>query len=93
MNNYYIYEIKNLVNGKTYIGQRKCPEDKTSETDINYMGSGELIRKAIKKYGINNFSKIILDENIQSKKDCDKREIYWILAGEKVPEGAKEGWI
>lgn len=23
---YYIYEIKNNINNKTYIGQRKCPE-------------------------------------------------------------------
>lgn len=78
MSNYYIYEIKNLVNGNTYIGQRKCPEDKTPETDIDYMGSGELIRKAIKKYGINNFLKTILEQNIQNKKDCDKRDICWI---------------
>lgn len=57
---HYIYEIKNLVNNKTYIGQRKCPEDKTPETDIDYMGSGKLIKKSIKKYGVENFQKSIL---------------------------------
>lgn len=25
---FYIYEIKNLLNDKTYIGQRKCPKNK-----------------------------------------------------------------
>ena len=74
---FYIYEIKNLLNNKTYIGQRKCPANKTPETD-SYMGSGDLIRKAIKKYGLQNFSKLILESNIGSKKEVDKREIYWI---------------
>lgn len=53
---YYIYEIKNLINGKTYIGQRKCPEDKLPSED-SYMGSGNLIIKAIKEYGLENFDK------------------------------------
>lgn len=57
---YYIYEIKNLVNGKTYIGQRKCPKNKIPETDINYMGSGHYLKNAKEKYGIENFKKSIL---------------------------------
>lgn len=53
---FYIYEITNNLNGKTYIGQRKCPENKLPETD-KYMGSGVYLRNAKKKYGIQNFSK------------------------------------
>ena len=74
---YYIYCITNKINGKTYVGQRLCPKNKSPIKD-SYMGSGELIVKAIKKYGLENFSKFILEENIINKKDVDKKEIYWI---------------
>ena len=84
---YYIYEIRNLINNKTYVGQRKCPKDKTPETD-DYMGSGELIRKAIKKYGLKNFIKTILEDGIKTKKETDEREIYWI--GKYKEEGKCE---
>ena len=55
--NYYVYEITNLVNGKKYIGKRSCrcpiEEDK-------YIGSGKLLKKAVDKYGKENFKKDIL---------------------------------
>jgi group I intron endonuclease len=57
---YYIYLITNLINGKTYVGQRKCPINKTPKTDINYMGSGRLVKLAENKYGKESFSKTIL---------------------------------
>lgn len=74
---YYIYEIRNKINNKTYIGQRKCPEDKTPETD-SYMGSGSYLKKAKDKYGIENFEKRIVISNIDSKKEIDKLEIEYI---------------
>lgn len=70
----YIYMIINKVNDKTYIGQREskkfCHQDK-------YMGSGKLLKKAFKKYGKENFEKLLV-QYIETKEEADKQEIFWI---------------
>ena len=57
----YIYDITYNPDGRTYIGKRICPLGKTPETDIKYMGKGKHIVAAEKKYGIENFSKRIVE--------------------------------
>jgi hypothetical protein len=58
-----MYEIKNNINGKIYVGVHK-----TDDINDSYMGSGKAIKAAIKKYGIDNFTKVIIEtfENAES---------------------------
>lgn len=69
----YIYKTTNLVDNLIYIGQKKS----NHFLGNGYLGSGKLIKKAIKKYGRNNF-KVELLEEIFTPEDMDAREIYWI---------------
>tara|TARA_R110002153_G_scaffold264809_1_gene426932 strand:- start:25 stop:672 length:648 start_codon:yes stop_codon:yes gene_type:complete len=54
----YIYNTRNNINGKEYIGSSKMD----SNNNWSYYGSGTLIKNAIKKYGKLNFTKTILWE-------------------------------
>jgi hypothetical protein len=66
----YIYKIINKINGKWYIG-------KHNGSDPNYMGSGKLLKQAYKKYGQENFEKIIL-ETCKTDNELNLKEIEWI---------------
>lgn len=65
-----IYITTNLINGKFYIG-------KDVANNPSYLGSGLLLKKAIRRYGINNFKKEIL-EICDSQELLCEREKYWI---------------
>ena len=60
----YIYETTCTVTGKKYIGMHKW--DKPT-IDTNYFGSGKILKQALKKYGKDNFTCVIL-------KWCETRE-------------------
>lgn len=66
-----IYKITNEVNGKIYIG-------KNSTNNPTYMGSGVILNEAKLKYGIKNFRKDIIEDNIEGVETLNEREIYWI---------------
>jgi hypothetical protein len=51
---HYLYKTTNTLNGRYYVGRH------STETTDNYLGSGVILHKAIKKYGIENFTVEIL---------------------------------
>ena len=53
---YYLYQITNLVDAKIYVGVHM-----TQNLNDEYMGSGKVIKRAIEKYGTDNFRKDILE--------------------------------
>jgi hypothetical protein len=65
-----IYMTKNLINGKCYIGRDMY-------NNPNYLGSGKLLNKAIKKYGREYFKKTILQE-CTSIEELKTAEEYWL---------------
>lgn len=66
-----IYRTTNGVNGKTYIGM-------DAANNPNYYGSGVALKKAIKKYGRENFSKETLESGFSSYADMAQAEMKWI---------------
>jgi group I intron endonuclease len=84
-----IYKTTNLINGKFYVGQ-------DSKNNPEYLGSGTLLKRAIKKHGRNNFIKETLDV-CSTQEELNEREKYWIKEtkaqelGYNIAEGGTGG--
>ena len=68
---HFIYLTTNNVNGKKYVGQH------TGYITDDYLGSGKLLKKAVKKYGKENFSRKIICY-CKNQEELDKKEAFYI---------------
>ena len=64
-----IYKTTNLINNLIYVGQHK------TSADDGYLGSGSLLKLAIKEFGKENFKREILEHCTSG---LDNRERFWI---------------
>jgi len=88
---YFLYQTTNLLNGKIYVGVHK-----TNNLDDDYLGTGTLIKQAIKKYGKQNFKRVILEmfdtadsmylreSQVVTKAFTDREDVYNIRVGGKA---------
>lgn len=86
---FYSYKITNNINNKQYIGVHR-----TNNLDDGYMGSGVLLKKAQRKYGIENFSKEILKYYLSETEmyNDEKNLIENFKPEYNLHEGGSGGW-
>lgn len=79
----YIYLTENTVNGRKYVGKHVC-----DHYDNTYLGSGKILKQAIKRYGRSAFQNTVL--HVASSEDelneAEKRFIseYYDVFGEAM---------
>lgn len=89
----FIYKITNNLNGKIYIGQTiQNPIDRwyrhCQKSNLNKNEANMAIKRAIFKYGKNNFTfKVIETLDNYTKELLDEREVYWISFYNSYEEG------
>ena len=64
----FIYKTTNIITGKYYIGMHS-----TDDVDDGYFGSGTLLIRSIKKYGVESHTREIL-EYVDTREELVKRE-------------------
>lgn len=65
-----IYKTTNTINGKFYVG-------KDTHNNPSYLGSGFILRKAIRKYSVKSFVKETI-EVCETETELNLREVFWI---------------
>lgn len=87
---YYVYKLTNKTNGKIYIGFHGSNKDFLED---NYYGSGFLIKKALEKYGKENFYREVLfvyeseeeakemERSIVNEEFLNRKDVYNLALG------------
>ena len=81
----FVYRWTNAIKGKMYVGSHAGPDND------GYIGSGLVFQHAIKKYGIENFTREILEyvsegnllnveQKYLTKLDCANSERYYNIS-------------
>jgi group I intron endonuclease len=73
--NYTVYMHKNKINGKVYIGITKQKPEKRWNNGKGY--NDQYFKRAVNKYGFDNFEHLILYENL-TQKEAEQKEIELI---------------
>lgn len=102
---FYIYQYLNLINSKIYIGQtnnldRRIREHKSNSFNPKSVNYNNIIHRAIRKYGYENFQISTLEILDGTYDDANEREKYWIKEkkslvtehGYNVIEGGNNSW-
>lgn len=90
---YTVYRTTNAINGKIYVGTHR-----TRDINDDYLGSGKNIKRAIKKYGIENFIKETLfvfdnaKDMFQKEKEIVDREFCMREDTYNINNGGLGGW-
>ena len=86
---YCVYKITNKINGKYYIGMHQ-----TKDLQDDYMGSGKILKQAIKKYGVQNFYKEILHifDNEEDMRNKEKELVVICENSYNLCDGGKGGF-
>jgi group I intron endonuclease len=71
-----IYCIRNKINNKHYVGQTSLTFKKRYPRGWEKTCNSAL-KNAVKKYGKDNFEVEILENNLLSKEDTNKKETFW----------------
>lgn len=80
-----IYGLRNKITGKWYIGQSIDVVKRFSDYKHLRCLSQKKIHRAIKKYGYENFEKVILEECVNLM--LNSREEYWTLYYDSIKNG------
>lgn len=93
MMKYTVYKTTNKINEKYYIGKHK-----TEDLNDAYLGSGKLIKRAVEKYGPENFEKEVLyvfntpeETNLKEKELVTEKEVKDPNCY-NLKEGGEGGW-
>lgn len=78
-----IYQYVNNINDHMYIGlssnlKQRCRDHISASFNPNHKDYNSSFHRAIRKYGPQNFSINILEDNIDDIDKLKQREIYWI---------------